>query len=289
MAVNLKISNRVGYEDIYGEVSTVKVTDIYDVERSFVDTSDANITASDVSLGKTAYDKNGNLVQGTAESSGEGVSINGIIDTYIVEAGENINAGDFISFVNRMLSYENSSNSAPSAILLEPNKVFIAHAYSNSNYLYSTIVTIDGTTMTPTTTPLSTVQYSCYYAPSAVLLEPNKVFIAHTYSSSKYLYSTIVTIDGTTMTPITTQLSTVSRSSNYAPSAILLEPNKVFIAHTYSSTKYLAGTIAEINGVSVTATQPQIDKMAKLDKVKPKGIAVQAGIAGQTINCCTPN
>ena len=191
-----------------------------------------------------------------------GIEVNGLIKEYQVFAGENISAGDFVEYINNVYKELNSSVGSsyktPSCILLEENKVFIAHSYSSSSYLYGTIVEINGLEMTPTTTQLNSIGNSCYRNPSCILLEANKVFIAHSYSGDMYLYGTIVEIDGTTMTPTTTQLSPTTGMCYNAPSCILLEENKVFIAHAYSGTTYLYGTIVEINGTEMTATTTQL-------------------------------
>ena len=131
------------------------------------------------------------------------------------------------------MSGPSSCTDAPSAVKLDENRVFIAHQYGSEKYLYGTIVTINGTEMVPTITQLSTVGQSCYLPPSAILLEANKVFIAHSYnSSSRYLYGTIVTI------PVVrkwTPTITIKHSIKLmlAPSAILLEPNKGYLLHIH--------------------------------------------------------
>ena len=53
--------------------------------------------------------------------------------------------------------------------------------------------------MVATTVKLNGNSYSCYETPSCILLENNKVFIAHSYGSNRYLYGTIVEINGTEM------------------------------------------------------------------------------------------
>jgi hypothetical protein len=200
-------------------------------------------------------------VTGTYES----LSINGMIEEYKVFAGATVNAGDFVEFVKSnknsyyqgIVNPENSCNYAPCCLLLDDNRVFIAHPYDvDANYLYGTIVEINGDTISATTTLLNGYQGSCLFAPSCVLLEANKVFIAHgaegANSRENYLHGTIVEIDGTEMTATTTQLiSGDGQCIIKAPSCILLEDNKVFIAcaHGYQSTLY--GAIVEINGTTM--------------------------------------
>ena len=208
-----------------------------------------------------------------------GLVINGLIKEYQVLAGENISAGDFIEFINnkfkQLNNYSPSCPTPPSCILLEENKVFIAHAYYSYRRLYGTIVEINGTTMTVKTAQLNSDSNSCYHAPSCILLEQNKVFIAHAYSNSYYLYGTIVEINGTAMTPTTTQLNSDPNSCYDAPSCILLENNKVFIAHAYSGSRYLYGTIVEINGTTMTATATQLNSDTKRCQKAPSCILLE--------------
>jgi len=108
MASNIKISDRTGTEQTYNSVPYIKVKDTNNTDQIFINTSDADISASDVTVGKTAYGSGGSLIQGAYESSG-GVIINGVINAYEVDAGQNINAGDFISFVNEMVQLNKTS------------------------------------------------------------------------------------------------------------------------------------------------------------------------------------
>ena len=150
----------------------------------------------------------------------------------------------------------------PSCVLLESNKVFIAHNKEmNSEYLCGSIVEINGTEMKLTTTVLSSINYSCCEQPSCVLLEPNKVFIAHSVSwQNHYLYGTIVTIDGTTMVATTKQLNSSNYTSYSGTDCVLLEPNKVFIARSYNYK--LAATIVDINETTMTVfTNKDLDTL----------------------------
>ena len=132
--------------------------------------------------------------------------------------------------------------------------------------------------MTATTTKLNSTSQSCNDTPNCILLENNKVFIAHQYDiNSRYLYETIVQINGTTMTATTTQLNSTPYSCYYGPSCILLENNKVFIAHSYSTTYYLYGTIF-FNNPYVSPYNSTIN-----------GIAKTSGASGETIEVYVPN
>lgn len=78
-----------------------------------------------------------------------GVSINGIVKQYKVNAGETVNAGDFVEFVRK---YDNNeiTNAIPEELLvqrIDNNRVIVAYsASSNSNSTqgYATIIRFDG-------------------------------------------------------------------------------------------------------------------------------------------------
>jgi hypothetical protein len=186
-------------------------------------------------------------------------SINGLIKNYKVHAGENISAGDFVEFAHAVsdILQEKNLRTLSNGVLIGNNKVFVVGQYydGTSYYLYGTIVEINGTTMTATGSILHSVDNTSFYCASCILLENGKVFIPYSCGSNKYLYGTIVEINGTTMTATNATLNeTANICYNNYPTCVLLENNKVFIAHSSSSSRYLYGTIVEINGTTMTAT-----------------------------------
>lgn len=194
-----------------------------------------------------------------ALNTSSGASLNGTTKQYKVATGETISAGDFVEYINSFttpVSTSVRSGSYSSCVLLEENKIFIAHSDSTYNYLYGSIVVIEGNTFTVTTIKLNSTNYSCSRGTSCVLLEANKVLIIHGYQNNYYyLYATIVTINGTTMTSAATKMLNSSEKSCYTnPSAVLIDTNKVFIAHSYSSSYYLYGTLLTISGTTITVS-----------------------------------
>ena len=168
-----------------------------------------------------------------------------------------------------------SCKTVPSCVLVDTNKVFIAHGYDTS-ILYGTIVEISGTTMTATSGALSSETYSVINVLHCVLVDTNKVFIAHNYGdSTRNLYGTIVEISGTTMTATTQILNSTSKSCYTGGSCVLVDTNKVFIAHNYSSSLHLYGTIVEISGTTMTATSTKIDGSSNACQIKPSCILLE--------------
>jgi hypothetical protein len=216
-----------------------------------------------------------------------GMSINGIIKDYYAYAGENISAGDLVEYVNGVaekvdygesvdtqLSTETNSGYTISAVQLDKNRVFIAHSYGSSYYLYGMVVTIDGTNISYSEdTWLSSTQYAGAII-STCLLPNGNVFIAHNYGSDYHLYGMVVSINGTTIS--SKGSDTTINSTTYAGSAIsacLLPNGNVFIAHSGATTSYyLYGIVCSVNGTTIT---------------KGNDIAlVSSGNAGSTISTC---
>ena len=197
-----------------------------------------------------------------------GLSINGIIEDYYVYAGENINAGDFVEFVNGIASKTTETSvdteiSATegygyiiSACKLAENKAFIAHANSatdNTRQLYGVVCTINGTKITyGTDTKLSNIGYTGT-AFSVVSLEEDKVFIAHRYYSSFQVYGMVCTISVTTITIGAYTLLDETTTSGACPiSAVKLTSDKVFTAYCYGSGGSLYVIVCTISGTTIT-------------------------------------
>ena len=138
-------------------------------------------------------------------------SIRGILKEYYAAAHENISPGDLVEFVNG-----------------------IAHK----------------TQKTSTYKQLSTETYTGY-AVSAVQLDDNRVFIAHSYGSNYYLYGMIVSLDGTTInTGVDTALVS-SVNAGAVISSIRLGNNKVLISHSYGTDKGFYALVIETEGMTI--------------------------------------
>ena len=143
---------------------------------------------------------------------GGGTGIQGIIENYYVYAGSNVSAGDLVEYINGIASQ---------------------------------------TTETSVDTQLSSMQNSGNVI-SAVKLDGSRIFIAHMYSPNYNLYGMIVTINDTNITyGADTRLSDTTRSGS-AISAIKLDDNRIFIAHSYGNNYHLYGMIVSISGSTIT-------------------------------------
>ena len=202
------------------------------------------------------------------KKGGSGLNINGIIKDYYAAAGEKVEVGDFVEFVNGIAgkTTETSEDTAIlevtyrsyrfSACKLSEDKVFIAHStYNNtskSNYLYGIVCTISGTTITVGADTLLSSEERAGNKSSVVTLSETSVFIAHNGTSSYCLYGMICSISGTAITVETTKkLNSTLNTGSYI-SAKLMQNGNVFVAHSFDSYAYLYGMIVVVNGTTIT-------------------------------------
>lgn len=194
-----------------------------------------------------------------------GIKLNDVIEEYrYVAAGKQIKAGDLVNYINGIagktdygesvdtqLSTETNSGYAISAAKLDENRVFVAHSYGTSYYLYGVVVTIDGASITyGTDTELCNVELSGAKISIAVLDE-NRVFVAHSYSSY-YLYGMVVTINNTTIVKGNDTVLGSVQNAGYVISVELLKNGNIFIAHSYGQSVHLYGIVCTISGTTIT-------------------------------------
>ena len=176
--------------------------------------------------------------------------VNGIIEQYKA-SNQTISANSFVQFISdTQLVTGNSVSENIAAVKVSSNKVFVAHRSGNN--LNAIICTINGTTITPGVDTLivigETSSNNAYQYASAVLIDTNKVFVAHRYGTD--MYGIICNINGTTITAGTDTLLTDGNTSYYQLSAVLLETNKVFISHRKGTN--LNGVVCTISGTTIT-------------------------------------
>jgi hypothetical protein len=87
---------------------------------------------------------------------------------------------------------------------------------------------------------------------SIKLVTDNKIFIAYRYGAKEHLYSTVCTIDGTAITGYTYTMLSEYEMTGRTISTQLLKDGKVFVAHSYGNSFWLAGIICTIEGTSIT-------------------------------------
>lgn len=194
-----------------------------------------------------------------------GLDINGLIEDYYVYAGESVNAGDFVEFINGIASQtkeisEDTSILAIdyygcvlSAVKLSDNRVFIAHgkteALSSSSHLRGIVCAINGVTITygADTLLTSSNTWNAGFTIETVVLENGNVFIAYDYGSDHYVYGALCSVEGTTITRITQKKIGSKVNTSDEITITYLGDNRVFLL---SSRK---GSVCTIGDSSITA------------------------------------
>lgn len=144
-----------------------------------------------------------------------GMSINGIIKDYYAYAKEKIEAGDLVEYVNGIAGKVDYGESVDTQLSTQTNA---------------------GSTI------------------SAVALDENRVFIAHSYGVDYHLYGVVCRIEGNTITHGTDTGLYISQYGGARVSAVLLQNGDVFIAHSRESAYRLTGTVCKINDMEITVT-----------------------------------
>lgn len=188
-------------------------------------------------------------------------NINGIIEQYTA-GSSNVNAGDFVSFINGLAErtaaqiYSGSDDSYLSAVALGKNKVFIAYQYNS--YLRGIVCTIKRTTITVgTATTIAPYSYNLYI--SATALSDSKVFISYgQYQSYSDLYGIVCTVNGSNITVGNAIILDAAAGASgtylyYSTIAVALGSDKVLIIWGYNSSyHYLRGVVCTISGTTIT-------------------------------------
>lgn len=203
--------------------------------------------------------------------SGGSSKINGIIEEYKVASGGNVNAGDFVKFVENEYGTENRLDTTPhsgdyiSAVLIETNKVFVVYTIGQGTTsfkfnLYGMMCTIERTTITAGVATKLSGDYYNKKSLSVLLINTNKVFItfgglAIKGDENSNLYSLVCTINEETITVgDITLINEQKRSGNYI-STIALGSNKVFIVHSIDNKSFqysLWGMLCAIEDTEIT-------------------------------------
>ncbi len=191
-----------------------------------------------------------------------GININGTVERYKVSSKGDINAGDFVTFINelnekRIGDITISVQGYISAIALSQNKAFITYGTGSGRtktYLYGVVCTFDGEEIIiGESIQLSTDSKSGIIF-SPVALKDNLVFIAYASTSGYQLNAMICSIEGDKITIETDIILNEEENSGGMISAIKLAENKVFLAHSQDPDNYyLNALICTINGTEIVA------------------------------------
>lgn len=239
--------------------------DINGIIEEYKVSSDGNVNAGDFVRFLTDYsesNKNSNTAINTTSGTDKAMSAvaldkNRVFIAYFHPVGVSgivcTIQGSTIAVGTHTILYSGSNMGLTvSAVVLNASKVFVAYSYGSSCKLYAIICTIQGSIITVgTNTKLSSIQNSGE-AISVAKLDEGKVFIAHSYESSYYLYAMACTINGTTITKGTANKININIPPDLFVSAVALSSNKVFVAFSYNNSYSLGGVICIVNGTTIT-------------------------------------
>lgn len=195
---------------------------------------------------------------GRARLNGQsGSKINGIIEEYIVQAGENISAGDFVEFVSTNLTasvkttVESSGNSVKLVLLSSTKVLAITRDYYSPGYTFARVLTISGSTITAGN-KTAIVSESCSEF-EAIALGETKVIIAYARSAENSYYgaSRILTISGDTISSGAVVIFKAARP--ISTSIIKISETSIFVNYCdYSDSNKMKAQILTISGTTIT-------------------------------------
>jgi hypothetical protein len=241
-----------------GDFGTIQFVKVQDILLQDVTVTENCVVTHDI----LNYDGLGKVTVDVASSGG--ADINGILKECVVAEGQNIESGDFVA--NTLASNVNSGRtplSPQDTIQLSENKFFSVYGsggIASNAWLAGELLSINGTSITKTSLSVNSTDKTGLMKPFILKLDDNRLFIAHSYGSSYYLYATVITIEGSSITSrTTTQISSSSQSfyTNIGVKGFVYDTNKVALFHPTGSSYFGTCTqleIAEDGVVTVIAT-----------------------------------
>lgn len=184
--------------------------------------------------------------------------INAIIADYEIEAGQNINAGDLVSFINEKarpaddeIVYVSNQQfdiyvNTMFAIELDSSRVLITYQ-NNTTFCQAVVATISGESIS-LGTPVTWFFSSLTIPHASIKVDTDRVLVVYKNSTSDFK-GIMFTVTGTT---ITTHVNyTISATNCNYPVLTLLETNKVLMTFTNNST-HVAALVITISGNVIT-------------------------------------
>lgn len=160
----------------------------------------------------------------SVEAQSSGLSINGVIEQYKVEAGETVNAGDFVEFILNTQASEISSaaTSKITAKLMSTNLVAVLF-YTNSRWAINVLEFEDGSVTLKTT-------YAITATVAAIeTYSDNTLFLAYGKSSDG-VYSTLLSFTGDSLVELTEPTSLANAYTFYQMYCDKIADNKIVMS-----------------------------------------------------------
>ena len=186
--------------------------------------------------------------------AGNGLDINGAINEYVVNAGANVNAGDFVEFIQGKVNqgtFNSGDTNYISAVALSDSKVLVAYRDSgNSGYGTAVVLTISGTTISVGNKTV--FNNGSTNDISAVALSDSQVLVAYNNGGNSYYGTAVVlTVSGTTISAGTETV--FNRGNTNYISAVALNNSKVLVAYTDNGNLfYGTAVVLTISGTKIS-------------------------------------
>lgn len=209
-----------------------------------------------------------------------GTSINGILQEYVIKAGETISAGDFVEFVHSGFGLNASTGGSITSVASAVNHIAACALSNNKIFLaydkgYCCIVTIDGATISVSTP----TQMHTQYVGDVAKLSDNKVLLATgNMAGGGITYFSVISIGIDETLTTGTAVHTSARCGSAICSLVALDETSAACVAlgidgtTYSSTTIYAPYIhgLSIQGTAITITaQTQLLSMYKPEHADP--------------------
>ena len=170
-----------------------------------------------------------------------GLEINGILQQCKVGKETVITKGDFVRTVDFVEKSGTAGLTGVNIVKLSENK-YVAASMFNSSYKRGPLVYLitcdDNDTITVTNIAVTQTTNACQYIPAIVKITDDKFAVFCSYGSSYYLYGSVITVNGTSMTASSlVQLGSSSINFNQHSEAILYDENKIALFGTYATGK----------------------------------------------------
>lgn len=203
-----------------------------------------------------------------------GLAINGVIENYVVAAGQNISAGDFVSFVNNQAvsvleeitegdwtnptlsseyTFVSENTIIPTAVKLTDTKVAVLWSQQSGTLdTFGAVLTIDSNgTITQGST--YTILTGNGTIDAAGLTETKFVFF---YYDNESIMGRVVNVNGDVLTAETEYVLNNDAQRPYNPQVAKLSATKLIVAHSFLLDNTNDAFIVEVNGNVLTSGTP---------------------------------
>jgi len=207
-------------------------------------------SAGDLAI-NTPYSFKFNGTSFLADSSGG--KINGIVADYLVGAGQNINAGDFVKFVNGTeITFDTPFSAAGAlyvtAVALDASRILVVYRNNTTTFGNAVVLTISGSSIYIGATVAVNAVVSYWF--SAALLDSSRVLVACQNGSTTYGNAVVLTIAGNVISVgAVVAFNAVNTANLYATT---LDNNRVLVVYRNNGNGYGSSIVLTTAGTVVT-------------------------------------